>query len=380
MAARVTRSASGGSRSTDAMFAEPQQYRNEERMMTKILDQLKNGRLPAELLPLLRNFHTAVMESPCSRCLLLALSHDELGVIFDGLADPLQPVVAVAFSSTCKGLRTQQLAALEVLEERHAKARQLCRKLGRVWTEEQYVNCSCATLRDAVKLELRYEVDLTNDDMAVLAVLLANWLPKLRMLEVIGNDVGERTEFIQTLCESLGRGAGPSIVELNFTCCKLRPAGTKALALALRTGALPKVEMLALGGNCFGNQGVAALALPLRKLPALKELFLWGCDIGDEGVASLMADLGKDDFKALTRLSLYKNQLSSDGIATIIPALKAGAMPALRHLKIPRLSPAGLEQEIKEALNAVRASLAVHVGDDGETDVETDDDDNSDDL
>jgi len=31
-----------------------------------------------------------------SRCLLLALSHDELGVIFDGLADPLQPVVAVA--------------------------------------------------------------------------------------------------------------------------------------------------------------------------------------------------------------------------------------------------------------------------------------------
>ena len=29
-----------------------------------------------------------------SRCLLLALSHDELGVIVDGLADPLQPVVA----------------------------------------------------------------------------------------------------------------------------------------------------------------------------------------------------------------------------------------------------------------------------------------------
>ena len=33
-----------------------------------------------------------------SRCLLLALSHDELCVIFDGLADPLQPVVAVALA------------------------------------------------------------------------------------------------------------------------------------------------------------------------------------------------------------------------------------------------------------------------------------------
>jgi len=43
-----------------------------------------------------------------------ALSHDELGVIFDGLADPLQPGVAVALSSTCLGLRTPLRAALEV--------------------------------------------------------------------------------------------------------------------------------------------------------------------------------------------------------------------------------------------------------------------------
>ena len=57
-----------------------------------------------------------------------ALSHDELGVIFDGLADPLQPDVAVAFSSTCRGLRTPLQAALEVLQERHARAVALCRK------------------------------------------------------------------------------------------------------------------------------------------------------------------------------------------------------------------------------------------------------------
>ena len=65
-----------------------------------------------------------------SRCLLLALSHDELGVIFDGLANPLQPVIAVAFSSTCLGLRTPLQAAIEVLMGRHARAVVLCRKVG----------------------------------------------------------------------------------------------------------------------------------------------------------------------------------------------------------------------------------------------------------
>ena len=58
-----------------------------------------------------------------------ALSHDELGVIFDGLSDPLQPVVAVAFSSTCLGLRTPLRAALEVLRQQHEKAKALCHKV-----------------------------------------------------------------------------------------------------------------------------------------------------------------------------------------------------------------------------------------------------------
>ena len=58
-----------------------------------------------------------------------ALSHDELGVVFDGLADPLQPVVAVALSSTCLGLRTPLRAALEVLKEQNESAAALCRKV-----------------------------------------------------------------------------------------------------------------------------------------------------------------------------------------------------------------------------------------------------------
>ena len=81
-----------------------------------------------------------------SRCLLLALSHDELGVIFDGLADPLRPAVAVALSSTCKGLRTPLHSALFMLLQRHVRAAALCRRMA----------MSCAALREAEVLAWAY--------------------------------------------------------------------------------------------------------------------------------------------------------------------------------------------------------------------------------
>ena len=83
---------------------------------------------------------------------LLDLSHDELGAIVDGLANPLQPVVAVALSSTCKGLRTPLQAALKVLRQQHRSAKSLCFKLG-VWPGTK-------GLREAEKLTLSAVDDL----------------------------------------------------------------------------------------------------------------------------------------------------------------------------------------------------------------------------
>ena len=106
MATSATRSASAScSSATDAMFAEPNEYRNEERMPISLLDEMRRGRLPAQLLPAIRSLHATVSADPSRRCHLLALSHDALGVIFDGLADPLQPELAVALS---KQLCTKQ--------------------------------------------------------------------------------------------------------------------------------------------------------------------------------------------------------------------------------------------------------------------------------
>ena len=80
---------------------------------------------------------------------------------------------------------------------------------------------------------------------------------------------------------------------------------------------------------------MTALAALLRKLPALKELLLGNCGIRDEGVASLVDNLGKDDFKALKDLYLDANALTDVGCATVVTALKRGALPAIEALCHP---------------------------------------------
>jgi len=256
-------------------------------------------------------------EDDASRCLLLALSHDELGVIFDGLADPLQPVVAVALSSTCLGLRTPLRAALEVLTERHERAVALCRKLYK----------SCTKVRGAERLVGRL---VAAADMATLGMILqTNGLLRLHELHLSDNDFDDAG--VQALCEGLGRGAAPSLQFLGLSDNTFGPAGAESLAAALGRGAFPQIESLNLYRNPISNQGVAALAAPLRKLPALNQLLLSGCEIGDEGVASLVDNLGKDDFKALEKLWLDHNKITDAGVAKLLAALDAGGLPKLAN-------------------------------------------------
>jgi len=245
-----------------------------------------------------------------------ALSHDELGVIVDGLADPLQPVVAVALGSTCLGLRTPLRAALVVLMERHARAKALSRKLG----------LSCEELRDAQCLHA--SGNLVADDMATLGMILSKWLPRLKRHHLVQNRFGDGG--MHELCEGLGQGAAPSLRVLGLNNNKLGPLGAEALAAALRRGAMPQLDSLLIESNPFGNQGVAALAPALRKLPELAMLLLSGCEIGDEGVTSLFANLGKHDFKKLEYLDLSRNDdLTDKSCACLVAALDSGALPRL---------------------------------------------------
>ena len=248
-----------------------------------------------------------------------ALRHDELGVIFEGLADPLQPVVAVALSSTCLGLRTPLRPALEGLKERHARAVALCEKM----------EMSCAELRDDAMMDWG-DAGLTADDMATLGMLLSKWLPRLQRLWLHRNRYGDAA--MQALCEALGPGSAPSLHILMLDGNQFGPAGAEALAAALGRGALPQLEGLYLDQCPIGNQGVAALAAPLRTLPALNEISLSSCEIGDEGVASLVDNLGKDDFKKLEMLAFQNNKITDTGAATLVAAVDGTGLPALMEL------------------------------------------------
>ena len=330
MAARAMRSASGSIDSSDSSEGSPSTLGGAASLPSwQLSHPAVAARATAELYAR-RCFVDAMQKRTMprsstdadSRCLLLALSHDELDVIVDGLADPLQPTVAVAFSSTCKGLRTPLGPALEVLQERHARAVALCRNL----------EASCVELRDAEEMYWTNQ-GLTADDLATLAMILrTNGLPRMLRLVLIDNDYGDAS--VQALCEGLGCGAAPSL-HLNLSNNQFGPADAEALAAALHRGAMRKLERLVLCFNPFGNQGVAALAAPLRKLPALKTLNLTTCEIGNEGVASLVANLGRDDFKTLEELYLDTNKITEAGCATLVHALDAvGTFPALHTVSL----------------------------------------------
>ena len=258
-----------------------------------------------------------------------ALSHDELGVIFDGLANPLQPVVAIAFGSTCLGLQIPLRADLEVLKEQHEGAVALCRKLG---TTEDYPHhargSSCEQVRGSVELYSIQEC-LNAGDVATLGLILCK-LPKLQIFDFIATTVD--SACVNSFCECLRRVWLPCLTTLSFTRCRLGPAVAEALAAAVSRGALPRIEELTVGGNSFGREGGATLAASLRKLRALRVLQLWGCSLGDEGVVSLFANLGKDDFKALKGLHISGNLASDVACAAIVASLNTDAMPALRDL------------------------------------------------
>ena len=192
--------------------------------------------------------------------------------------------------------------------------------------------------RDAVNLTNYFDdfdafsEQLIAEDMATLGMILRTCgLPRLKSIH-LNNHICDYAS-LQALSEGLDGGA-PSLKSLGLIDCKIGPAGAEALGAALSRGVLPNLQSFALSSNRIGSQGVVALAPALRKLPALQALYLMKCGIVDKDMASLFADLGKNDFKKLDTLFLVNNVITDAGVASLVTAIDAGALPALKNNEV----------------------------------------------
>ena len=261
---------------------------------------------------------------------LTALSGDEQCVIFEKLCNVLDPGVAVAFSSTNIELWTLTPAPRQQLKADHGAAAALCLKLGLR---------SCKELREAKVVEWHHK-SLSSDDLPLLGTL-GSVLPALERLQLLKPAAGP--DGVQRLAEKLGAGALPALTFLDLHSTHVGDAGASALAAALGRGALPRLKFLYLYSTAIGDAGLVALAPALRRLPALEYLVIGGNLFGDEGLAALVApppppaDAPPPTTGVLTklrRLYLWDTEITDAGCAALNAAFDRGALPALEDVSL----------------------------------------------
>ena len=133
---------------------------------------------------------------------LSRLSADEQGIVLGQLLNPLEPRLAVYFSSASRELRLLLTPALrQQLRAAHEAAAALCHKMGM---------SSCKELREAKKV-LCNGRGLSAADLATLGTL-GSVLPALKDLTLNKSSAGP--DGVQRLAEGLGAGALPSVTWL----------------------------------------------------------------------------------------------------------------------------------------------------------------------
>ena len=262
-------------------------------------------------------------------CLLLELSHDEVGIVVQELCDPFRPQLAVYLSSTAKGLRSPMQATLANLKHRCLEARAFMAAI------RARAARTAMRLRDIVQLEMGhfFGLPLTPGHWRALECLVRfKLLPSLGVLDIEGSGGGN--EGVVLFASGLRRGGLPSLQCLRFVEAQIGPEGALALSATLNTRTVPSLHTLCLHNNPIGDVGLAALAPVLRQLPLLENLYLGETGIGDDGVASLVAGNTEGEFKSLKELAIHDNHITDAGCATLATAIRSGALPALDTLSL----------------------------------------------
>ena len=265
---------------------------------------------------------------------LVALSGDELGVIFEGLCNTLDPRVVVASCSACKGLRAAAQPLVQQLRANYEEAAALCRKLGKR---------SCKELREATRVR-RIDSCFSAADLTLLGTL-GSALPKLKYLRLHDREQAA-TDGVQRLAEELSDGALPALTELDLS-MHVGDAGASSLAAALGQGALPWLKSINLYKAAIGDAGLVVLAPALRRRRALELIGLAGNPFGDEGLAALVPPpprgsrartnlTPEGELERLKQLHLQRTQITDAGCAALADALRRDALPAIITIRIDR--------------------------------------------
>ena len=283
---------------------------------------------------------------------LSKLSGDEAGIVFIQLCNVLEPRVAVYLSSASNELRTATQALLPQLRADHEAATALCCKVSML---------SCKELREAKHFDWS-DKGLSSNDLALLGTL-GSVLPALERLWLYETSGPAGADGVQRLAAGLGAGALPAVTHVQLIGMHVGDAGASALAAALGRGALPRLKILALDSAAIGDAGLLVLAPALRRLTALESLALGGNLFGDDGLAALVAPAPPagappppaGGLAKLKELGLGGTQVSDAGCATLVAVLDSGALPALQYLNLDDIpASAAAISAVQEALSVTR--------------------------
>ena len=281
-------------------------------------------------------------------CMLLQLSHDEMGMVAHELCDPLWPLLAVNLSSTAKGLREPMQAALAELKKHHQEAGAFVAlmKQGRgtgtweEWEEQPAPRLSIEELSRVTEVNTN-QGEFTLAQWKGLGTLIGcGSLPMLTDIGIDGSGCGD--EGLPLLAAGLSRGGLPSLTSLS-----LAAAGTYygdgligdqaagALAAALTKQPMPALRVLELWGNQIGDTGLLALVPVLRQMPKLEVLIMYNNPFSDHGFAALIAQPMTGVLESLKILDIGGSvDLSDTSCVALTSALRSGGLPALDQVSL----------------------------------------------
>ena len=212
-------------------------------------------------------------------------------------------------------------------------------------------NKSFTEITQAMRLHV-CDQTLCIDACIALASLISNHrIPHLKYLSLCNTGIG--VHGMRTLAQSLSKGAQVSLQVLNLRANNIGDAGAKFLGKALESfDVIPCLQKIDLAQNRISCTGLIALASGLRTRP-LNIIDLGNNSIGEDGVDALVAPGSALCY--LEGLILWSNRVTDTGCFFLVQAVTDNILPSIKYIELYR-NPLSNESSYKVVL----AIVALH--------------------